>query len=164
MQVSAVTKSATLLKGLGYPRGSFLVIDPGKRTGYNIVSPVLHRGAPGEYPLHTVGTCALDELPTLLAALMRANDVCFVVCEDYSLLGGSRRNDPKMPSSQGIGMCKTACAWTDTTLYLIQPNHKAPAAWQKPADTAARERCRNDHQRDVVDLAITVLRYLEKPA
>ncbi len=161
--MSAVTKSATLLKGLGYPRGSFLVIDPGKRTGYNLVSPVLHRGAPDAYPLHTVGTCALDELPSVLESLMRATrSVSFVVCEDYSQHG--QRGDPKMPSSQGIGMCRCACAWTDTQMYLIQPNQKAPAAWRKRADVEARERCRNDHERDVVDLAAYVLRKLEQPS
>ncbi len=160
--MSAVTKPASALKGLGYPRGSFLAIDPGKRTGWNLVSPVLARGLADAAALHTVGTCTLDELPDLLHALMRKHDISFVVCEDYSQHG--QRCDPKMPSSQGIGMCRCACAWTDTQLYLIQPNQKAPAAWRKPADAAARERCRNDHERDVVDLAVHVLRKLEQPS
>lgn len=152
--MSAVTKSATALKGLGWA-GSFLVIDPGKRTGWNLV--VLNHRSEAE---HNVGTYTLEELPALLRWLLP--NVSFVVCEDYSLLGGSRRNDPKMPSAQGIGMCRCACEWTDTQMYLVQPNQKAPAAWRTGLDEAAREHCRNDHERDVVDLAVHILRTLEK--
>ncbi len=157
--MSAVTKSVTLLKGLGYPRGSFLVVDPGKRCGINLVSPVLHRGSVSV--LHSAGTCTLEDLPNVLAAHLRRSDVSFVVCEDYSQRG--QRGDAKMPSSQGIGMCRCACAWTDTAMYLIQPNQKAPLSWRSAADEVARERCRNDHERDVVDLAVHVLRTLENP-
>lgn len=160
--MSAITKSATELKGLGLPWRPFIVVDPGRRCGINVVRPA--KTAWLGVALHDVATYPLEELPDLLRQLVSSAllpGVAFVVCEDYTLHGGNRRNDPKMPASQGIGICRAICALTDTQLYLIQPNQKAPAAWARPADAEARARCRNEHERDVVDLAITVLRNLE---
>ncbi len=162
--MSAITKPVGALRGLGYPRGSFIVVDPGKRCGINIVSPAQARDHGAYFPLHVVDTVRLDELPSTLRYAMRSSDISFVVCEDYTLRGGTARNDPKMPSAQGIGMCRAICEHADVQMHLIQPSQKAPMSWFRPADTEARERCRNDHERDVVDLAVYVLRQLESVA
>ncbi len=158
--MSAITKPVGALKGLGYPRGSFIVVDPGKRCGINIVSPAQARDHGAWRELHVVDTVRLDELPSTLRYGMLSNDISFVVCEDYTLRGGTARNDPKMPSAQGIGMCRAICEYADVQMYLIQPNQKAPMAWLRYADSKARDLCRNDHERDVVDLAVYVLRQL----
>ncbi len=86
----------------------------------------------------------------------------FVVCEDFSL-GSAMRNDPKVPSAIGIGMCRVACEWTDTPLYLAPKNGKRAGQMylesHKDRDGAeARAACRNDHERDVVDFVGYVLR------
>lgn len=158
--MSAITKSVTTLKGLSADM-PFIVVDPGRKCGVNVVRPEPDLAQRQMLSLHDIETCLLDELPYVLHQLIGIVRPAFLVCEDYTLHGGNRRNDPKMPSAQGIGMVRAAGAWTDTQVYLIQPNQKAPSSWLSPADSEARERCRNDHERDVVDLAVTVLRKLE---
>lgn len=152
-------KVSTLV-GAGEPRGSFLVVDPGLKCG------VAHVDSGSHY--HVVST-PLEELPFVLRrALNVYNELgpaTFVVCEDFHLLGGKARQQAGsiMPSSQGIGMCRVACEWTDTPLYLTQPGCKR--AGEKALDAAgraARAACRNDHERDVVDIAGFVLREMSR--
>lgn len=153
---------ALALRGLGEPRGSLLVVDPGKATALNVVLPGGHM---------RTNKAALDELPLALHGLLQpsldGDAVAFVVCEDYHLLSGKamQQSGSSMPSSQGIGMCRTACEWTDTPLYLVPPNIKR--AGHQALDAAGRDAyaaCRNDHERDVVDIAGFVLREMRRPA
>ena len=138
-------QSVAELKGTGEP-SSFLVIDPGKRCGMLL----WQRG------VYTKWTCSLDELPEQLAFV---EDQDFVAIEDYSLKGGVRNNDPSMPSSEGIGMARMACHLADIPLYKIQRNAKR--AGHQALDAAGVicwQSARNDHERDVCDMAGLVLR------
>lgn len=150
---------AAALHGLGEPRGWFLVVDPGKRTGVAVVD------APSQI---ATSTLPLDELPDTLQAFMRRScPPAFVVCEDFHLLGGKamQQSGSPMPSAIGIGMLRTACDWTDIALYLVPPNIKR--AGHQALDAAGRAAyaaCRNDHERDVVDIAGYVLREMRRPA
>ncbi len=162
--MSAIAKPVGALKGLGIRPTvgldygtQFLVVDPGKRCGWVWVGAT----EDGGYRICKPDTCSLDELPDLLISMLRGSHA-FVVCEDYTLRGGTARNDPKMPSAQGIGMCRAICEYAGCLMYLIQPNQKAPMAWFRYADSKARDLCRNDHERDAVDLAVYVLRQLEQ--
>lgn len=129
---------------------SFLVVDPGKTCGICYWSP------PGIYDVFTV---TLDALPVLLEEMVLTGRSRFVVCEDFSLVGGNRRNDPKMPASQGIGMVKMACHAAQVPLLLLQPNAKSAGHFAlDDHGTAAYGHCRNDHERDVVDLTGFVIR------
>lgn len=154
---------ALALRGLGEPRGWFLVVDPGKRTGIACVN--MHAGGTGDIQTNVA---RLDELPAVLGVLRgRANEHAFVVCEDYHLLSGKamQQSGSDMPSAQGIGMCRTACEWTDTPLYLVEPGCKR--AGHQALDAAGRAAyaaCRSDHERDVVDIAGFVLREMRRPA
>ncbi len=135
------------LKGTGEPY-SFMVIDPGKRCGLLV----------WKQGVYTKWTCSLDELPgMLIASTVELYD--FVAIEDYSLKGGVRNNDPSMPSSQGIGMARMACHVADIPLYKIQRNAKR--AGHQALDAGGIEcwrSARNDHERDVCDMAGLVLR------
>lgn len=156
----AQPSKAEALRGLGEPRGWFLVIDPGKRTGIAMVSTRWNI---------VMDTCPLDELPGMLSSLMEGwskAPPAFVVCEDYHLLSGKARQQSgsDMPSSQGIGMCRVACDWTDTPLFLVPPNCKrAGHQALNAAGRAAYDAARNDHERDVVDIAGFVLREMRRP-
>lgn len=153
---------AAALRGLGEPRGSFLVVDPGGRCGFASVVPD-HRHMP-----YFVASLPLDALASELRACLHDvdQDIAFVVCEDYSLDGGRAgavQAGSKMPSSQGIGMCRVACEWTDTPLFLVPRNCKR--AGHQALDAAGRaayEAARNDHERDVVDIAGFVLREVRR--
>lgn len=159
---------ATALRGLGEPRGWFLVVDPGKRTGVAVVC-VRENAAGSRYTRIITNVAALDELPGVLRHLQTGpgfeESWTFVVCEDYHLLGGRamQQSGSDMPSSQGIGMCRTACEWTDTPLYLVPPNIKRAGHQALDAEgRAAYDDCRNDHERDVVDIAGYVLREMRR--
>ena len=149
------------LRGLGEPRNlTFMVVDPGKRCGvcfYMTNEP--------NKPVYSVNTAGLDELPGLLQVLKKPG-IAFVACEDYHLVGGrlaQQQAGSDMPSAQGIGMCRVACEWTDTTMFLVQPNNKrAGFASLDAAGLAARASCRNDHERDAVDLTGYVLREMRR--
>lgn len=153
------------LKCIGEPRGSILVVDPGNTCGIATVSPA---PAPLNW-LWRSNTCRLDELPDLLREALyepmgRGSGIALVACEDFTLHGGNRRNAPKMPASQGIGMCRTACDWTDKPLFMIQPNCKT--AGRKALDqrgAECREACRSEHARDAVDMAGWIFRQLRLP-
>lgn len=148
--MNPVPANAKTLRGLGEP-GRFLIVDPGKRCGIGLYTPAAN-GV-------DANTVPLDDLPHYLLALLGvpgSSGVTFVVCEDYSLLGGNRKNDPKMPSAQGIGMVKLACEMSDKLLYLAQPGCKRAGQTRRMA--ASREAARNDHERDVVDIAGYVIR------
>lgn len=142
------------LVGLGEPTKPFLVVDPGKRTGVLIYTP-LYNG-----PLKwAVNTAALDELPKVLGL----EGLEFVVCEDFKLRGGPHAGDAGMTSAQGIGMCRMACYAAGVPLFLVPPICKR--AGRMALDAAgleARERCRNDHERDVVDITGFVLREMRR--
>jgi hypothetical protein len=149
----APTKNGAL-HGLGEPRGTLVVIDPGKRTGVCVYTPDTG---------YSVNTAHLDELPRLLGHLLPGP--VLLACEDYSLRGGVRNNDPSMPSAQGIGMCRTACDWTDTAMFLISPGNKRAGHMALDAQgLSAWQACRNDHERDTVDLTGYVLREMRRPA
>lgn len=132
----------------------FLIVDPGKRTGIGVYTSTGHvdsRAIP------------LDELPAFLRAQLEGDHpYAFVVVEDYHLVGGklgSQQAGSDMPSSIGIGMCRTACEWTDTDLYLVQPNQKREGhAFLDRAGIESYQAATNDHRRDVVDLAGAVCR------
>lgn len=154
---------AAALRGIGEPRGSFLVVDPGGRCGVAIATPSSRDFKYG------ASTMSLDELPTYLRAVLMKREtfpISYVVCEDYSLDGGRAgavQAGSKMPSSQGIGMCRVACEWTDTPLFLVPRNCKR--AGHQALDAAGRaayEAARNDHERDVVDIAGFVLREVRR--
>lgn len=154
---------AAALRGLGEPRGSFLVVDPGGRCGVALIDAA--------WDVYTV---QLDELAgdlhhsLWMPRVYGPPDACaaFVVCEDFSLAGGRAgavQAGSKMPSSQGIGMCRVACEWTDTPLFLMPPNCKR--AGHQALDAAGRaayEAARNDHERDVVDISGFVLREVRR--
>lgn len=154
---------AAALRGLGEPKGSFLVVDPGKRTG-----TLMHGSAFSEPLRYGHGSLPLDGLAAWLGAhLVRreCGPIAFVVCEDYTQHAGPGRSDAKMPSSQGIGMCRTACEWTDTPLFLVPPGCKR--AGHQALDAAGRaayDACRNDHERDVVAISGYVLREMRRPS
>ncbi len=140
-------RSVAELKGAGEPE-SFLVIDPGKRCGVLM----------WDQGVYTKWTCSLDELPAELADIKNMG-LDFVAIEDYSLKGGVRNNDPSMPSSVGIGMARMACHTADIPLYKIQRNAKR--AGHQALDAGGIEcwrSARNDHERDVCDMAGLVLR------
>lgn len=140
--------SATELRGGGLADRPFIVVDPGKRTGL----------LAWERGVYTSWTCSLDELPDELL-LLRLSTYAFAVVENYSLTGGNRRNDPSMPAPVGIGMCRMACHTARVPLYSVQRNAKrAGHQALDAAGLAAWQRARNDHERDVVDLAGFVLR------
>lgn len=142
------------LRGMGEPTGMLVVIDPGKRTGVAVYDPGTG---------YAVNTAGLDELPALLHELLPGP--VFVACEDFHLTGGRamQQSGSDMPSSRGIGMCQLACEWTDTPLILVQPGVKRAGFKALDADgLAARAACRNDHERDVVDLTGYVLREMRR--
>lgn len=136
----------------GEPERPFVVVDPGKRCGLMVWTPNEPWGS---------STVDLDDLPHWLIGVLHLIRPAFVVCEDFSLTGGNQRNDPKMPASQGIGMCKAVCIIANTPLILVPRNvktagHKALDA----AGTVAFATCKNDHTRDVVDIGGYTLREL----
>jgi hypothetical protein len=152
----AVPSKNGALRGLGEPKGTLVVIDPGKRTGVCVFHP-----AHG----YTVNTAGLDELPLLLRVLL-LNEPVLLACEDYHLVGGrlaQQQAGSDMPSAQGIGMCRVACEWTDTLMVLVQPNNKrAGHAALDARGLAAWQACRNPHERDAVDLCSYVLREMRR--
>ena len=163
------------LRGLGEPKRTIVVIDPGKRCGVCVYTPgAVQWGSGGREVPFAVNTAALDELPGLLHDLLFVgrpdvvgpDGIAFVACEDYHLVGGrlaQQQAGSDMPSAQGIGMCRVACEWTDTTMFLVQPNNKrAGFASLDAAGLAARASCRNDHERDAVDLTGYVLREMRR--
>lgn len=147
-------RKASDLIGLGEPRGALLVLDPGKTTG-TLLSYADWRHC-------TAGTRALDSLADYLAAVLLRGETVkpeLVVCESFVLRGGAGNNDCSMPASQGIGMARMVCHAAGVPLYLVPPNCKrAGHAALDEAGKAAYAACRNDHERDVVDLAGYVLR------
>lgn len=142
------------LRGLDIGERAFLVVDPGKRTGLARVSFI-----PDDAPF-TVWTEPLDDLPRTLMEL--APRMAFVVCEDFLLRGGmlaQQQAGSDMPSSLGIGICWAITEALDTNLYLASPGSKSAGHLSMgPQAAAAYSRCRNDHERDVVDLASYVVR------
>lgn len=130
----------------------FVIVDPGGTTGIG----TFWLNDRGELTDFSVGSMPLAALPAHLRALLERHEagvIRAVLCEDYSL-NPRRRNDPKMPASQGIGMCHVACEWTGAPLFLLQPNMKTEGRSKLCAvGDRARSACRNEHQRDVVDLA-----------
>jgi hypothetical protein len=141
------------LRGLGEPKSydTFISIDPGKRCGVCFYS---------QRQIQWTHTADLDDLPRWLRAYL---PVSYVICEDFSLRGGVRNNDPSMPSSQGIGMCKTACDWTGTPLVLVQRTVKRAGHQALDAQgLAAYAAARNDHERDAVDIMGYALREMRR--
>lgn len=130
----------------------FLVVDPGKRTG-------LARVAANGFVAPS--TCKLVELPDELHYALHVDPVAFIVCEDYLLAGGQMARNQAgsdMPSAMGIGMCMAMCRLADKGLYLARPQDKSTGRLHMDSRLAAAYgRCRNDHERDVVDLASFVL-------
>lgn len=148
------------LRGLDIGERTFLVVDPGKRTGLARVSFI-----PDDAP-YTVWTESLTDLPSTIMQL--APRVAFVVCEDYLLRGGrlaQQQAGSDMPSSLGIGICWGLCEALDTNLYLAAPGDKSAGHMSLDNVGAnAYSRARNDHERDVVDLAGYVIREMRLPA
>lgn len=149
------------LVGRGEPTKPFLVVDPGKRTGVLHYTPAGWLSiASNPEPWLRVNTAELDELPSVLWG---AGDIGFVVCEDFKLRSGPHAGDAQMAAPQGIGMCRMACYAAGVPLFLVPPICKR--AGRMALDAAgleARERCRNDHERDVVDITGFVLREMRR--
>lgn len=142
------------LVGRGEPTGPFLVVDPGKTTGF--LECYCQAGWLSE-------SFPLDELPAALYCGPGSLAPEFVVCEDFKLRGGPHAGDAGMTSAQGIGMCRMACYAAGVPLFLVPPICKR--AGRMALDAAglkARERCRNDHERDVVDITGFVLREMRR--
>lgn len=149
--MSAPTKNGAL-RGLGEPKGAILVVDPGTRCGICVLDPDIG---------YSVNTAQLDELPGLLRWMLPGP--VFVVVEDYHLVKAVVQMGSDMPSSQGIGMCRTACEWTDTQMFLVPPNIKRAGHQALDAKgMAAWRSCRNEHERDVVDITGYVLREMRR--
>jgi hypothetical protein len=141
------------LRGLGEPEDGLLAIDPGKQCGFCVYD---------RCGLFHAWTVPLDEMPRVLKEQIDLG-LQHVICEDFSLRGGVRNNDPSMPSSQGIGMCKTACDWTDTPLVLVQRTAKRAGHQALDAQgLAAYAAARNDHERDAVDIMGFALREMRR--
>lgn len=150
---------STALIGLGEPTRPFLVVDPGKRTGVMHYTPPNWGAYNNPEPFLRVNTAALDELPKVL----ERGAYEFVVCEDFKLRGGPHAGDAGMTSAQGIGMCRMACYAACVPLYLLPPICKRAGRMAlDDAGKAARERCRNEHERDVVDLCGFALREMRR--
>lgn len=152
--MSAPLKAADLV-GLGEPCGAFLVLDPGKTCG------VALWGA--SYDTNRWWTVPLDGLPQTLREHTLLGDARFVVCENFVLRGGAGNNDTSMPASQGIGMARMACYAAGVPLYLVPPICKRAGHMALDEQgRAAYAACRNDHERDVVDIAGFVLREVHR--
>lgn len=115
----------------------------------------------------TTSSMPLNRLPEYLAdAVPRC---AFVVCETFILRPNTARfqttkGSNHMPAAQGIGMARMACHAAGIPLYMASPGAKT--AGRKALDEAgllARAGCRNEHERDVVDLIGYVLRELRRP-
>ncbi len=149
------------LKHLGKVPAPFLIVDPGKRTGIGVYT------SDGFVQSRTL---PLDELPAFLRQQLEGDTpIKFVVCEDYHLVGGklgAAQAGSDIPSAIGIGMCRTACEYYDVALYLVQPRDKKAghmffngrSGGAHASLLASFGMARNDHERDVVDLAGFVLR------
>ncbi len=151
--------AADLPHRYGYPSPSFLVVDPGKTTG------LLHYSRRAGWGM--VATVrGLDHLPLWLRDWVSLETVEFVVCEGFTLAGGKMgRNQAgsDMPSSQGIGMCRLACDWAGIPLYLAHKGCKTAGRKALDADGLERRKlAKNDHERDVIDIAGYVLRELKR--
>ncbi len=137
---------------------AFIVVDPGKNTGL-LTYADRHIGA-------VVTVRGLDALPQALDDWIVIGQARFVVCEGYTLAGGKMgRNQAgsDMPSSQGIGMCRAVCAWRGVPLYLAHKGCKTAGRAALDADgLERRELAKNDHERDVIDIAGYVLRELKR--
>lgn len=143
------------LRGLGEPTGWLLAIDPGKRTGVCIYDAL------GGY---RVNTAALDELPGLLQQLL-LGEPQLVIVENFMLQSRNavQQSGSDMPSSQGIGMCRTACEWTGTEMVLVSPQIKRAGHMSLDArGLAAWQAARNDHERDAVDIMGYALREMRR--
>jgi hypothetical protein len=140
----------------GMPAAPFVIVDPGKKTGGLVWTPTEPWGTTD---------IDLDELPMWLGGVISLIHPCFVGVEDYSLTGGNRRNDPKVPAAQGIGMVRAVCALMHTPCVLIQRGTKSAghAALDERGQEAFKA-ARNDHRRDVVDMCGFVLRELRTAA
>lgn len=134
------------------PTAPIIIVDPGRKCGTAVIPPA----GPWE-----VGVCDLDDLPFWLATACALFEPAFIGVEDYSMTGGQRANDPKMPSAIGIGMVRAVGMFAETHVVLLprgtkRAGHQALDEFGFSAFHAAR----NDHQRDVVDLGGFCLREL----
>lgn len=131
---------------------TMVIVDPGKRTG------VLLREPDKDWVVTDV---CMDDLPVLLTGLIGVHQPAFVGCEDFSLTGRRGHNDPSVPSAVGKGVCLAVCMLTETPLIMLPRGVKS--AGHKDLDERGRiafSTARNDHRRDVVDLAGYCLREL----
>lgn len=136
--------------------GELVILDPGGTCGLLSVAYGF-----GDDDRYDVTKCSLDALPRELHDRCSPN-VRAVICEDFTLHAG-RRNDPKMPASQGIGVARAVCYAEGLPLFLLQPNVKTEGYRHlDAAGLAAYAACRSDHERDVVDLAGKALYELRK--
>lgn len=129
---------------------NLMVIDPGGTTGICYVS------GPN---INMVESVPLEKLPWYLRQFMPMADA--VICEDYSAHG--RNVDPKAVAAIGIGMVRAEADNLNVPTFLFQPNmKKAGRAHLDEAGREARTRAKNDHQRDVIDLAGKALYEIRK--
>lgn len=127
-----------------------LVVDPGATTGVCMVDS-------NHYGLLSL---SLEELPEALSSTVFLADA--VICEDFSVQPG-RHGDAKVPSAVGIGMVWGECAANGVPMFLFQPNmKKSGRARLDQAGLDARAKARDEHQRDVIDLAGKALHELRK--
>lgn len=135
----------------GTPAPRLLIVDPGGTTGIGVVE---RDGFINAYSLK------LSALPARLETEL-AGPIDAVICEDYSAHG--KNVDSKAVAAIGKGMVWSECDRRRLPMFLFQPNvKKAGRAQLNQAGLDARAAARNDHQRDVIDLAGKALHELEK--
>ena len=148
--------TAKALRGMG-ARPAFLAVDPGATCGTGCYGV----GQPNEC---AASSRALGDLTAWLSHfLLDHHLVGFVVCENYTQTG--RHAEAKMSAPQGIGICRAVCDIAGLPLYLLPRGSKTAGRAALDADGQdARARCRNEHQRDIVDLIGFTLREMGRPA
>lgn len=151
-------KPISALIGVGEPERNILVVDPGRTVGLCSWSHATRA--------YSIDTAPLEGLPGMLHYHIRKG-TGFIAVEDYRLVGGNRANAgaTEAPAAIGIGMCRTACVWTDTPMYLIGRNAKRAGHMALDHEgQLAYQAARNAHERDAIDLMGFVLREMRRPA
>ena len=148
------------LRGRGLPADPIFVVDPGLTCGIAVWRPGHEI---------TVSTVPLAELPYELDAEAHRNCLSFIVVENFHLDSRSARSQAgsDMPAPQGIGMCRAVSALSGTPLFLSPRGCKSAGkayieAGHIPGGAEVRAACRNEHERDVVDILAYTLRELQR--
>lgn len=147
-----------------------LVLDPGETCGLLTCTWSVEAGAVSV----TTQTCSLHRLPETLASCIAAisnhlaiEDEALLAYETFHLRLARQQVGSAMPSAEGIGTLKgmswcLAHAWSIAGLppgcKTAGRAYAARNLWRLSALAAAHDEARNDHERDVCDLASYVIR------